>query len=76
MTIVKLHVLKSDYKQMYIYTNENYIKFNENSQNLYYDNMKLLTYKFYLKYNKVEKIFIKNIVINIYGEISYNKQYI
>ena len=76
MTIVKLHVLKSDYKQMYIYTNENYIKFNENSQNLYYDNMKLLTYKFCLKYNKVEKIFIKNIVINIYGEISYNKQYI
>ena len=41
MTIVKLHVLKSDYKQMYIYTNENYIKFNENPENLYYDIMKI-----------------------------------
>ena len=32
------------YEQMYIYNNDNYIKFNENSQNIYNDNMKLLTY--------------------------------
>ena len=41
MTIVKLYLFKSNYKQMYIHTNENYIKFNENPENLYYDIMKI-----------------------------------
>ena len=74
MTIVKLYLSNCD--EMYIYNNDNYIKFNENSQNKYYDNMKLLTYKFYLKYKIVEKIFIKYIIINNYGEILYLQEYI
>ena len=41
MTIVKLYLFKSNYKQMYIHANENYIKFNENPENLYYDIMKI-----------------------------------
>ena len=64
------------YEQMYIYNNDNYIKFNENSQNIYNDNMKLLTYKFYLKHKIVEKKFINYIIINNYGEILYLQEYI
>ena len=76
MTIVKLYLSISNYEQMYIYNNDNYIKFNENSQNIYHDNMKLLTYKFYLKHKIVEKKFINYITINIYGEILYLQEYI
>ena len=46
MTIVKLYLLKSNFEQTYIYTNENYIKLNENNEILYYDQMKLLTCNF------------------------------
>ena len=59
MTIVKLYLSNCD--EMYIYNNDNYIKFNENSQNKYYDNMKLLTYKFYLKYKIVEKFLLNTL---------------
>ena len=76
MTRVKLYLLKSHCENIYIYTNENYIELNENSQNLYNDNMKLIRYKFCLKYKKVAKIFITNFVIDIYGEILFNIQYI
>lgn len=73
MVIVKLYLLKSKYEQMYIYNNDNYINFTENSQNIYYDTMKLETYKFYLKHKILEKIFVKYIVINLFGEILYYK---
>ena len=76
MTIVKLYLLKSEYNQMYIYNNDNYNSFNENSRNIYYDTMKLSTYKFYLKNKIVKKIFVKYIVINNFGEILYLNQYI
>ena len=76
MTMVKLYLLKSKYEQMYIYNNDNYINFNENSQNIYYDTMKLETYKFYLKHKIVEKTFVKYIVINNFGEILYLQEYI
>ena len=76
MTIVKLYLLKSKYEQIYIYNNDNYTNFNENSQNIYYDTMKLTTYKFYLKHKIVEKIFVKYIVINNMGEILYLQEYI
>ena len=71
MTIVKLYLLKSKYEQMHIYNNDNYITFNENSRNVYYNIMKLATYKFYLKHKIVE-----NIVINNFGEILYFQEYI
>ena len=76
MTIVKLYLLKSKYEQIYIYNNDNYTNFNENSQNIYYDTMKLTTYKFYLKHKIVEKTFVKYIVINNFGEILYLQEYI
>ena len=76
MTTVKLYLLKSKYEQMHIYNNDNYITFNENSRNVYYNIMKLATYKFYSKHKIVEKIFVKYIVINNFGEILYFQEYI
>ena len=76
MTIVKLFLLKSNCEEMHIYNNDNYINFNENSRNVYYNTMKLATYKFYLKNKIVEKIFVKYIVINNFGEILYFQEYI